>query len=174
MSVISAMGGIDPAQRMDELQKKAQENFDAADTNEDGIVSSSEFIEAMTAQGIDSTKASEAFNALDANGDGEVSQEEHDKLMQDMQERMSAIMAKMDSEMGGPTGYGKADEEQQSRFDSFKSMLATIAEDTSDEDTANRLNDLLQQLQTQGYSKEGVKDSMELINKVAPPVNTTA
>lgn len=171
MSITSIMGGADPAQKMQDMQKQAQQNFDAADTNQDGVVSSAEFMELLSTQGIESAKAADFVGIADADGDGNISQAEHQQMLQEMQDRMTSMMAKMEE---GSKGYGTSTSEQNQEFEALKTMMATVANDTKDEDSANRLNALLEQLETQGYSKEGVQNSMALLNKVAPPINTMA
>lgn len=168
MLSIGGGGGIDPAAREKE---KAQQQFDIADTNQDGTVSATEFMQALTAQGVESTKSSDMFSNMDANSDGNLSQEEHDKAIQEREQKMSQMMASMDGEINL---YGQKDNEKAAQFDSFKTMLSSIADDTKDQTTASRLKDLLTELESEGYSKEGVQKSVELMNKVAPPINTTA
>ncbi|WP_342805543.1 EF-hand domain-containing protein [Alteromonas sp. M12] len=161
-------GGPDPAAREKE---KAQQQFDIADTNEDGVVSATEFMAALTAEGVESTKSADMFSNMDSNSDGNLSQQEHDKAVQEREQKMTQMMAQMDGEIGL---YGEKDSEKAVNFESFKSMLSSIADDTKDQTTASRLKDLLTELESEGYSKEGVQKSVELMNKVAPPINTTA
>ena len=80
-------------------------------------------------------------------------------------------MARMD---GGSGLYGESDASKESQFDSFKTMLSSIANDTNDHETATQLNALLAELKNDGYSKDGAQRSVELMNKVAPPINTSA
>jgi hypothetical protein len=49
-----------------------------------------------------------------------------------------------------------------------------MAANTKDQGASERLKAQLDKLASEGYSKEGVKNSMELVNKVAPAINTTA
>lgn len=171
MSNITISGGADPAAMMQGLPQKPQEQFDSADTNEDGVVSMAEFLQTMPVQDIDSTKGVEKFNKLDTNGDGNISQQEQDKAMQARQERMSDMMSEME---GGMRDYANGSVEQEASFASFKTMLATLATNTKDQSTSERLKAQLDKLENEGYSKEGVQKSIDLINKVAPPINTTA
>jgi hypothetical protein len=164
MSIMSIGGGIDPSARK---QEQSQQQFDIADTNQDGTVSATEFMEALNTQGIESTTSADMFNDMDGNGDDNLSQEEHNKAIQEREQ----MMARMDGES---VLYGGSDASKESQFDSFKTLLSGIANDTKDQDTATRLNDLLGELESDGYSKDGVQRSIELMNKVAPPVNTTA
>ena len=168
MSIMSIGGGVDPSARK---QEQSQQQFDIADTNQDGTVSATEFMEALNTQGVESTTSADMFNDMDGNGDGNLSQEEHNKAIQEREQTMGQMMARMDGESGL---YGGADASKESQFDSFKTLLSGIANDTKDQDTATRLNDLLGELESDGYSKDGVQRSIELMNKVAPPVNTTA
>lgn len=168
MSIMSIGGGVDPAARE---KDKTQQQFDIADTNQDGTVSATEFMEALTAQGIESTKSADMFSNMDANSDGNLSQEEQNKAIEERHQKMTQMMASMEGEIGL---YGEKDAEKASQFDSFKIMLSEIANDTQDQNTASQLKDLLTELESGGYSKEGVQKSVELMNKVAPPINTTA
>ncbi|WP_158770429.1 EF-hand domain-containing protein [Paraglaciecola sp. L1A13] len=168
MSIMSIGGGVDPSARK---QEQSQQQFDIADTNQDGTVSATEFMEALTTQGVESTKSADMFSNMDGNGDGNLSQDEHNKAVQERDQKMEQIMARMDGEI---SLYGEPDASKESQFDSFKTMLSSIANDTKDQDTATRLNDLLVELKNDGYSKDGVQRSVELMNKVAPPINTSA
>lgn len=170
MSMISGIGGQDPAQKMQDMQKQSQQNYDAADANQDGVVSADEFLKVLSTQGVDSTKAAEFTNILDADGDGSITQEEHEKTMQDMQDRMSEMLTRMTQ---GQT-YGKEQNVTDAGFDSFKAMLGTMASDSKDKDSADRLKSMQEKLETEGYSHEGVQTAMELVNNVAPPINTKA
>tara|TARA_R110001592_G_scaffold116810_1_gene318356 strand:+ start:61506 stop:62003 length:498 start_codon:yes stop_codon:yes gene_type:complete len=165
---MSIGGGVDPSARK---QEQSQQQFDIADTNQDGTVSATEFMEALTTQGVQSTKSADMFSKMDGNGDGNVSQEEHNKAIQQREHKMEQIMARMD---GGSGLYGESDASKESQFDSFKTMLSSIANDTNDHETATQLNALLAELKNDGYSKDGAQRSVELMNKVAPPINTSA
>lgn len=163
------MGGADPAQKMQSMQNQAQQNYDAADSNQDGVVSSAELLEVLSTEGIENSKAQEFVGLVDADGDGNISQSEHQKMLQEAEDRMSNMMAKME---GGPEGYSAMRSEPTTEFEALKTMMSTMAKDTKDAEGAKSLNTLLEQLESEGYSKEGVQNSMELLNKVAPPINT--
>mgnify|MGYP003677529483 CR=1 FL=1 len=171
MSNMAIGGGGDSGAMIQGMPKQGQEQFDIADTNEDGIVSMAEYLQSMPVDEVDSTKATERFSKLDTDGDGNISQQEQDKAMQVRQDHMSEMMSRME---GGTDSYGNGSNEQEASFDSFKTMLAAMAANTKDQGTSERLKAQLDKLTSEGYSKEGVKDSMELVNKVAPPINTTA
>ncbi|MDP5030487.1 MAG: EF-hand domain-containing protein [Paraglaciecola sp.] len=169
MSAILGMGGVEPAQKLQDTQKQAQVNFDAADTNQDGIVSASEFMQILSAEGVEASKASEFTKTIDTDGDGNISSQEHQKLLQEMEGRVSKLMTKME---GGPDGYSTSPSEQVKEFEALKTMMSSVATDTKNEQNSKDLSALLEQLNTEGYSKEGVQNAMELLNKVAPPINT--
>jgi Ca2+-binding EF-hand superfamily protein len=80
------------------MPKKGQEQFDAADTNEDGIVSMAEFLQSVPIEEVDSTKATERFSKLDTDGDGNISQQEQDKTMQ---VRQAGAYVRNDEQNGG-------------------------------------------------------------------------
>jgi hypothetical protein len=169
MSIISGMG--EPAQKPQDMQKQTQVNFDAADTNQDGVVSATEFMQMLSTEGVEASKANDFIKTIDTDGDGNVSQQEHQQLLQEMEDRMSKLMAKME---GGPDGYSASQSEQVKEFEALKTMMSTVAKDTKNQTDSGNLNALLDQLETEGYSKQGVQNAMELLNKVAPPINTMA
>ncbi|MEO0975063.1 MAG: EF-hand domain-containing protein, partial [Pseudomonadota bacterium] len=57
------------------IATRANERFDAADTDGNGTISKGEFSEVLTARGVDGGHADEFFARLDANGDGTLSRD---------------------------------------------------------------------------------------------------
>jgi Ca2+-binding EF-hand superfamily protein len=142
MNISSALGGLDCAQQMQNTSKPpppSQQNFDASDTNEDVIVSATEFLAALSLEGIETTQASNMFSSMDANRDGNLSKDENEQAMQQRRDKMESASSP----------YG--DSQTGSGSNSLLQLLSSLSESTSDQETAAQLKTLLEKMQHGGY-----------------------
>ena len=149
--------GFNPGQ----MTQKMNENFQNADTDASGTLSRTEAQEIAESQGIDSAKFDKMFDRMDANGDGEVSLQEQEDMIKAMEERMANF-----------AGGGFSNESES--FDSVKTLMESLSADTSDEDKKQQLEEMIEKMKSEGYSQEGLSESVSLLNDLLPPVNVQA
>ncbi len=135
------------------------DRFISSDTDENGTVSKDEFL-ANAPEDVSVSKLDEVFARMDADGNGEVTAEEHQIMADEMSSRMK--------NMSKPE-----DDSSYTNFDTFKSMLESLASKEEDSGKASDIEDLLATLEEQGYDKQSMSRTMATVNNMYPKVDIT-
>ncbi len=157
MSVIGSSfgGGFDPSQMMQQMKDR----FKTADIDGSGSVSKAEFVKAGEESGLQTTKMDNMFSRMDSNGDGEVSQEEHQAMLDQIDQRITNLMGDGDSNSG---------------FDAVMSLMQTLQDNSGSESEKQQLEAALEKMRSEGNRDKNISESLSLINNIIPGVNTWA
>ncbi|MEO0574356.1 MAG: EF-hand domain-containing protein [Pseudomonadota bacterium] len=156
MNTISNVMGFDPSQ----FNQQSTERFKTADLDGNKQVSKDEFLQVVSANGIDASRMETTFNRIDANGDGSISQQEHQQMMQKAQDRISNMMAKADSGEDG--------------FDAVLSFMESLSDDAVEPSERQRLDDVLERLKSGDKSEAALSEGVPLISNLLPQIDTQA
>ncbi|MFK5986771.1 MAG: hypothetical protein QM479_15300 [Pseudomonadota bacterium] len=156
----NSCSGVNQNQMMQHMQQMRDKAKTAGlDSNE--AISKQDFVQAMGENGQDDAKMEKMFSQMDSNGDGEVSQQEREAMREMMQQRMGSF--------NGNGGGNQKD------FNSVSSLLETLKNDTDDDEQKQKLQDILDKMQSKGGRNEStMNDSLSLINEMLPTVNISA
>lgn len=144
------------------MRDRLQEQFSKADSDGNEMLSLSELSATKGASKLEQGKLAQAFKQADSNGDGQLTQDEFKQHADAVEQRMQQFTE------GGIAGINS------NASQSLNSLLAALSLEKGQEGNRQQLNNLAQKLQTEGATPQNVNDSMALLNKVAPPINTTA
>jgi len=139
------------------MMEHIKERFQAADVDESGALSKAEVTNALSAKGLDTSRVEKMFERMDANGDGEISLQEHSDMLKAMEERMNKLISK------GTSGSGS--------FDTLISLLEALTSTSEDDDEKDRLQKMLDKLQSEGLSESNLSEAVSILNSIIPPVN---
>lgn len=153
MTAISNGSGFDPSV----FAQRSTERFKAADLDGNEQVSKDEFLKVASANGIDASRMETVFSKIDRNGDGSISKQEHQQMMQKVQERMSSMLEKAQNGQGG--------------FDALLALMETLSKDTVEPSEKDQLNDVLSKLKSGDKSDTTVNKGVSLINNLVPTID---
>lgn len=155
MTTISNGSGFDPSV----FAQRSTERFKAADLDGNEQVSKDEFLKVASANGIDASRMETVFSKIDRNGDGSISKQEHQQMVQKVQERMSSMLEKAQNGQGG--------------FDALLALMETLSKDTVEPSEKGQLNDVLSKLKSGDKSDTTVNKGVSLINNLVPTIDVT-
>lgn len=143
------------------FQQKVQEQFAAADADQDGTLTLEEVQSAAELDGKDPAKAEELFSRADTDGDGVLSAQEQEDHLASLEGRMQSVGGGIDVTYGGKSG-------------SFEGLLESMSAEESDEATRKQLEQILDTAQAEKQNSGFLGQAASAFNKLFPRVDTTA